>query len=73
MGEWMWPQPGRHQLGVELYGNGNGCMESRWQDDRTRRCEGRKAMLMDASLVVAQYGDKEAELMVVQFDGIAEV
>ena len=38
-----------------------------------RRLEGRNAMPMDASLVVAQYGDGEAELMVVPFDGVAEV
>ena len=73
MGEWMWPQPGRHQFGVELYGNGNGCKKSLRQDGRMRRLEGRKAMPMDASLVVAQYGDGEAELMVVLFDGVAEV
>ena len=66
MRERMWPQPGRHQLGVELYGNGNGCTESLWQDGRMRCREGQKAMPMDASL-------KEAELMVVEFNGVAEV
>ena len=30
-------------------------------------------MSMDASLVVAWYGDGEAELIVVPFDGVAEV
>ena len=75
MGEWMWPQPARHQFGVELYGNGNGngCKKLLRRDGRMRHLEGQKAMPMNASLVVVQYGDGEAELMVVPFDGVAEV
>ena len=59
-------QPGRHQIGVELYSNGNvnGCKKSLWQDGRMRHCEGWKAIAMDNSLVVAYYGDREVELMV---------
>ena len=73
MGEWMGPQPGRHQFGVELYGNGNGCKKSLQQDGRMRRWEGQKAIPMYALLLVAQYGDGEAKLMDVLFDGVVEV